>query len=187
VHGGVVLGHRLGPTRAAFVLDAGTRPQFALLVANAVADAVNTGTLGGSDALDSTSVGYIAPGVSAAWAPHRSLGLIGEARLIWTRRVTTDDSQTQSGVILSGSADWDLDPVIGFPVAFQGVARVETRYQSPGINRVLDLGGGIYYTRRVNLQLGLQVLRRSGELRREPIPSLDLAMAVATVSLRYYW
>jgi hypothetical protein len=164
------------------------RPQYSILVGNAIISAVQSGTLGDNSALQTVESAYVAPGLSVAAALHPSFGLMGEARYVWTRlEAGSDVANVRQGIQLSGLADFDMDPLWRLPVAVAALVHLETRLDHDGINRVLDVGGGIYYTRRVNLQLGLELVRRSGELRREPLPSLNLSMGIATIALRYHW
>jgi hypothetical protein len=134
-----------------------------------------------------TSRYYFAPGASLAVALHPSFGLVGEARFLWSRLATgEDDRAVRRGVMVGGSADFDLDPLIGFPLGIQGVMELDTAVSNSGIRRALQIGGGPYYTRRVRLQLGMEVVSRTGDLRQTQ-PTLDISSAVATIRLRYYW
>jgi hypothetical protein len=187
LHAGLVLGHTWGAIRPAIVGDIGIRPSYSLLVGSAVIDTIQNQEVS-TNVLQSTSSLYLNPGVSVAMALHRSFGLIGEARFIWTKLETgTDIQQTRTGAQLGASADLDFDPLIGWPIGIQGVWHLETRFNTDGIRRQMDLGGAIYYTRRVRLQLGLEITRRTGELRREPVPNLDLSLGIAQLTLRYHW
>jgi hypothetical protein len=187
VHAGLVLGHTFGAVRGAILFDTGVRPDYSLLVVNAVVDAIQNQRFGEVDALQATSRFYFAPGVSLAAALHRSFGLVGEARYLWSRLAAgQDDRAVRRGVRLGGSADFDLDPLIGFPLGIQGVTRLETGVSESGVLRALQIGGGLYYTGRVRLQLGMEVVSRTGELRKQT-PDLDLSGAVATIRMRYYW
>jgi hypothetical protein len=181
-------GHTWGAVRAALGLDVGQQPQFSILVGNAIISAVQTQTLGDNSALSSVESAYISPGVSVAAALHPSFGLIGEAHLIWTRlEAGTDSTDVREGYSLAALADFNIDPLVHFPMAITGITRLQTRYNDRGINRTLELGGGVFYTGRVPLQLGLEVVGRNGELRRNSNPSLTVSAAIATIVLRYYW
>ncbi len=188
VHAGLIAGHTFGAVRGAIVFDTGVWPEFSLLVANAVIDAIQTGRFGAVPALQSTSRYFFAPGASLAAALHPSFGLVGEARFFWSRLASgEDDLSVRRGLILGGSADLDLDPLVGFPLGIQAVSRWETRVSNSGIRRALQIGGGLYYTRRVRLQLGIEVVSRTGQLRPETQPTLDVSAAIATIRMRYYW
>jgi hypothetical protein len=187
LHATVTLAHTFDKqVRGALLLEGGERPNFSLLVVNAVSSAIQSGDLSGASALQSSSTVYFAPGASGAVAFNPAFGLIGEARYLWTK--TTDGTTAvRQGIILAATADLDLDPLTHFPLGIEAVTRLETRFNDNGVRKSFDLGGGVFYTRRVRLQLGLEVVYRSGELRRDAIPSLDLSSAIATILLRYYW
>jgi hypothetical protein len=186
--GAFLWGHTWGSVRVAGVLEGGLRPGFSILVANAIIDAVNNGQLRDNSALSSTEALYAAPGVSVAWAASPVFGVIGEARYLWTRQeVGVDTQSVRQGYILSTSLDFSLQPLIHWPIGLQGVTRLETRFNDSGVNRQLQYGGAIYYTDRVPLQLGLEVVGVNGELRRETNPSLTITGAIANIVLRYFW
>jgi hypothetical protein len=187
VHAGLVAGHTFGAVRGAIVFDIGARPDYSILVANAVLGAIQTQRFDNLQALQTTSRYYFSPGGSLAVALHPSFGLVGEGRFLWSRLATgEDDRAVRRGVIVGGSADFDLDPLIGFPLGIQAVSQLETAVSNSGIRRAFQIGGGLYYTRRVRLQLGLEVVSRTGQLR-ETTPTFDLSSALATIRLRYYW
>ena len=188
VHAGLIAGHTFGAVRGAIVFDAGVRPDVSILVADSVIDAIQNQRFGGVPALQTTSRYYIAPGASLAAALHPSFGLVGEARFLWSRLASgEDDRNVRRGLILGGSADLDLDPLIEFPLGIQAVSRLETRVSDSGIRRAFQIGGGLYYTRRVRLQLGIEVVSRTGQLRPESHFTFDLSSAVATIRMRYFW
>jgi hypothetical protein len=188
VHAGLIAGHTFGAVRGAIVFDTGVRPDFSILVVNAVIDAIQNARFGAVSVLQTTSRFYFAPGASLAAALHPSFGLVGEARFLWSRLTSGEDDRTvRRGLLLGGSADLDLDPLVGFPLGIQAVSRWETRVSNSGIRRSLEIGGGLYYTRRVRLQLGMEVVSRTGQLRTETQPTLDLSAAIATIRMRYYW
>ena len=48
-----------------------------------------------------------------------------------------------------------------------------------------DLGGGIFYTGRPHLALGLQIVNRRFKV--QPDVKVDWGTWLATIGLRYYW
>lgn len=187
VHAGLIAGKSFGPARGAIVFDAGVRPDYSILVANAVLGAIQTQRFGEVAALQTTSRYYLSPGASLAVALHPSFGLVGEGRFLWSRQASGgDDRSVRRGAIVGGSADFDLDPLTGFPLGIQAVAQLEAGVSESEVRRAFQIGGGLYYTRRVRLQLGMEVVSRTGELR-ETQPTFHLSSALATIRLRYYW
>ena len=188
VHAGLIAGHTFGAVRGAIVFDAGVQPDVTILVADSVIDAIQNQRFGNVPALQTTSRYFFAPGASLAAALHPSFGLLGEARFFWSRLAAGEDERSvRRGLILGGSADFDLDPLIEFPLGIQAVSRLETRVSDSGIRRAFEIGGGLYYTRRVRLQLGIEVVSRTGQLRPESQLTLDLSSVLATIRMRYYW
>jgi hypothetical protein len=185
---GGVVGHQFGPVRAAAVLDVGVRPQLSLLVANPVIEAIQTRQLDEGSALQSGSRFFVNPGLSAAWAPHPAFGLVGEARYLWLRQIVGDDVRTiRQGAVLAASADLDLHPLAGVPIGLQALCRFEVPFGDDSTEQVTQFGGGIYYTGRVRLQLGLEVVDYQSHLRPHSTFTLPIDAAIGTVRFRYYW
>jgi hypothetical protein len=188
---GLTAGRDLGATtRLSLVADFGLEPEFSVLVANAVRRAIDTGEFDDVGLFSKVRRLRGAPGVSFAWAPSAVLGLVAEARYVWTRRISSGDevdSDTAQGVSLGGLASLDLDPLVRFPIAIQGSYRADLPVGGDGINEVHQVGLGVFYSRRVRLALGLEVLWRHGDIRAGVEPTLSSDSAIAAISLRYYW
>ena len=56
-----------------------------------------------------------------------------------------------------------------------------------GISRLQDIGGGVFYSGRVNLQLGLELTRRSQTARKDASGELPITATLAALVMRYYW
>lgn len=186
---GVTLGHTFGAWRGAVTLDLGVRPDASLLILNGVLSALQSRSFDDSTFLTATSRGYFSPGVSLAWAPQAWLGLLAEAHFTFTRLQTgTDVKFVRNGSAAAVQADFDLDPLIHVPLGLLGVYRLDLPVGTDGLPRIQQIGGGFFYTGRVRLELGLQLIYRTGNIRPEQqrLP-LDLNATVATIILRYHW
>jgi hypothetical protein len=185
LNGEFVIGHTWGSVRGALLLKGGLTPEYSVLLVNAVVNAVQNRSTE-VDALVTTDSYYLQPGIAVAWGINRVFGLIGQAQYVWSQ--TTGDIQvTRQGYVLGGSIDADLNPAAHVPISIQAFTHFTTRWQSDGTNRIIDLGGTLFYTGRVPLQLGIEVYSHYGELRRDAIPNLTLTSAIARIVLRYYW
>jgi hypothetical protein len=190
---GATAGKNLGGnTRLSLVLDMSLQPQFSLLIGNAILRATQTGSFDGFGLRSNVERIQGAPGLSFAWAPIPALGIIAETRYLWTRRITSNDGSTSAervaqGLSAGGQVALDFDPLVGFPVAVQGTYRGDFPVGSGGIAEVHQVGLGFYYSRRVRLALGLEVVWRHGDLRPGVEPTLKADAEIATIWLRYYW
>lgn len=188
---GLVAGKDLSDrVRISLVADFGLEPQLSVVVANAVIRAIQTGEFDEGGLFSKVNRLRGAPGLSFAWAPSTALGFVAEARYVWTRRVTDGDAETKrsgQGMSLGGAAELDLDPLVRWPFAFQAAYRGELPIGDDGITRVHQAGLGLFYTRRVRLALGLEIVWRHGEIRPGVAPRLDADSAIAAIRFRYYW
>jgi len=176
--------------RIAFVLDSGTTPQLSILIGNAVLRALQNRIFDGTGILSEVNNLRSSAGVSYAWAPLAGLGLMAEARYIWNRRLSgeSEGTRTTLGASLGAGAVLDLDPLIRFPFAFTGSYRADLpSFGGSRINEVQQAGLGVFYSRRTDLALGLEVLWRHGKIRPGVEPQLQSDSAIGNLWFRYYW
>jgi hypothetical protein len=180
---GVTLGQTfVGPFRAAVTMDVAALPQYDLLIANAVLDALQ-GVINSNDLfVKGRRISY-QPGISLAYAPHKAFGLIGQAAFVTTRRESGSGTKERSGTQFGISGDFDMEQLWHVPIALTAVYSWQG---AGGLTRLQNVGGGVWYTRRVPLQLGLEVVWREQALRPD-IQGLPLKATVATIVFRYYW
>jgi hypothetical protein len=102
---------------------------------------------------------------------------------------TVQRAQATPGV----SFAWAPVPVLGFvgvihwAISVQGDFRVDLPVGGNGINEVTQVGGGVYYSGRAALALGLEVDWRHGKIRPGVTPDLSSDSATAGLVFRYYW
>lgn len=182
---GLVAGRDLGTrTRLAFVIDATLAPDLSVTVASAVLRAIQDRSFSDAGLFTKVNRLRVGPGASFAWAPSAAIGFVAEARYVFTRRVSKDDSQTTNhGALLGATAELDLDPLVHWPIGFQGVYS----WQFGDIAHVSQAGGSIFYTRRVRLALGLEVVWRRGRIRPGVEPPLESNSSIGALLFRYYW
>jgi hypothetical protein len=185
---GLIGGRNFGAVRVAAVVGLGYSPEFSLTPANAVLQAIDEGSFDDVAAYQRVERVVVAPGVSAAWGLHPAVGLVGEARYLWTRRTGGDDPrQERQGVLLGGVADFDLKHLLRVPVGTMLLGRTRIPVGDSGLPRRYEVGTGLFYTGRPHLLLGAEVVWAHGELRPNQRPTLSTDAAIATLRLRYYW
>lgn len=182
---GATLAHTFAPNlRAALTFDVSQQPAYDLLIANGIVETVRRGDFA-TDALFQEGTRVRAqPGVSLAWAPHPAVGLVGTAAFIWSRRTSGGGEREQTGSAFGISGDLDLGRLTPVPIALLAVYHWEG---AGGLARLQDVGGGVFYSGRPNLQLGLEVAFRDQTLRDDVEGEIPLEATLAAVVLRYYW
>jgi hypothetical protein len=191
---GVTAGMALGDSvRVAAVFDASYTPRMGLLLGPAIKAAyescqagVSSCTFDVSQLFQQKNVLQLEPGVAASWVPLRSLGVTGN--LTWVHASLdrgAGGTTSQEGVSVGAAVDFDFKEVspvaLGLQLTWNSLVPVSGGTDS----RFTDVGGGIFYTGRKDLSLGLQLISR----RFRVAPSVDVSWStfVATIGLRYYW
>jgi len=105
------------------------------------------------------------------------------------RRISNQESgaRDSSGLSLAALLSFDLEPLIRWPVGFQGSYRSDFPVGDNGIFEVDQASVGVYYTRRVHLALGLEGIWRHGAVRPGVTPDLTADSTTAAIQFRYYW
>jgi hypothetical protein len=179
--------------RVGVLLDAGYVPGLALTIASglrAIEERCQSGscTVGNGDIFGTRNAVTIQPAVAASWAPSRALGVTGNLAYVHVSQQTGFDTTVQGDAIaLAGAVDYDFRAVGGPPVGLM----LQASWTAPiggdtaALRHVTDLGGGIFYTGRDNLALGLQLVARRFAVQ----PDLDVSWStfISTIGLRYYW
>jgi hypothetical protein len=125
----------------------------------------------------------VAPGVTAAFAPHPSLGFVASLQYLW---LTRDDGSTTTDVnnlVFGIDGQLDLRPLVHrVPVALL----LGYRVQAPlGSSEPLsqDVEGGIYYSGKKALVLGVVARGRWFQIR----PGFDTSALIVNAVMRYQW
>jgi hypothetical protein len=186
---GLTWGWTLSPTtRLALVADLSVQPQLSVLVGNAVLNAIETKAFSDTGVFSTVNRVTGNPGLSFAWAPLPFLGFVAEARYVWGHRTSSSGGSVNAqGVSLGGIASFDLNPLIHWPIAAQGVFRSELPVGSGGINDVQQVGAGVFYSGRPSLALGLEASWRHGKIRPGVVPTLKADSGSVAIMFRYYW
>jgi len=176
-------GRRLGPVHAALTFDGSYAPRYGILVLDAIQKALQDRELDSEAAFNQTNAWTLKPGIAAAWAPHPALGLVASLDYQWVSLDATDSGwQEESGVDLAIAADLDLGTFTSVPAAFLASYHRTEPIGSSGVSPITDFTGGVFYTGRPALVLGLEVGYRSLSVR-----ELDATATVAQIRLQYLW
>ena len=177
--------------RVALLLDAGSVPSLGLTVGTGIQNIVNScGQPSGCDVdtsqlFGTTQVQTVQPAVAATWAPMRALGITGNvayAHLSQKQHDTTFDADTVS---LGVSTDYDFGAVSSVPLGLMLQFDWTAPVSGSGVQHVTDLGGGIFYTGREHLAVGLQLIARRFAV--EQNLNVSWQTYITTIGLRYYW
>jgi hypothetical protein len=139
-----------------------------------------------SKLFDQKNVFEVQPGVAASWAPLKSLGLTGNVS--WSHSSierSSGGNATLDGLVVGAVADFDFLAVTPVPVGLQLTFNSFVPVNGGNLDRYTDLGGGILYTGRKDVSVGLQVVNR--RFRVAPTVDVSWSTLVAIVGLRYYW
>jgi hypothetical protein len=123
------------------------------------------------------------PGLALAIAAHPSLGITFNVQHIWERRQHRTPVEDDSRLGLAVAIDLDLMSLVRMPIGFMVAYRGELALVN-GTPSLHDLEGGIYYTGRIALSLGLVARGRWHEL--WPTPT-DATSASGHLVVQYYF
>jgi hypothetical protein len=128
---------------------------------------------------------FVEPGAAVAFAPFRALGLVATFQYLWVGTDIATLNPTANNLVFGVSAQVDLRPIwhrvpIGVIASYR--ASVPVANSGPESD-THDLEGGVYYTGRDSLVLGLVAQGRWLPVRQFFFGSEILA----TFVIRYYW
>jgi len=177
-------GHRFGPVETAIVMDASTNPEYGFLVAAALVRAIEDGVIDAGSALQTTHSVTLNPSAVASWAPWPALGLTANLGYVYkSLRVNNTSIGDESGLQFAAALDFDFGKISQVPIGLLAAYRLTTPLGSDGVSKVEDISGGIFYTARKEIGLGMEAGWRSFTIR----PPLDSTMLLIQLSLQYYW
>jgi hypothetical protein len=180
----VKAGHRFGPVETAIIVEASTTPEYGILVAAPIIKAIQDHVIDTSSALQTTHSLTVTPVLAAAWAPWSALGLTANAGYVFrSLRLSGTNIADQSGVVVAAVVDFDFGRISPVPLGLNAGYRLTTPLGNNGVIRVDDISGGLFYTARRDLGLGLEIGWRAFTIR----PPLDSNGVLAQIELQYYW
>jgi hypothetical protein len=188
---GLTYGFAVGDSlRVGLLFDAAVTPNLGLTIGTALKSVINScNTPSGCDvdtasAFQQKNVVTLQPALAANWAPTPALGFTGNLSYLHASQKVNGVSADGDAVVLGLAADLDLHPIWHVPLGLQA----QFSWTAPSghaLQHVTDLGGGVFYTGRRNLALGIQVLARQFAV----TPDVDVSWRtyLANIGLRYYW
>jgi hypothetical protein len=191
---GLTAGMTIGDSiRLAAVIDASSAPRMGLLLGPAIKSAFESCQSGlGNCTFDfgqlfqQQNILEVQPGLAASWAPMRALGLTANLSYSWSSvAISGADTVSAGGVSMGAAVDFDFLAVSRVPVGLQLTWASLIPVSGEGNSRYTDVGGGLFYTGRRDLSLGLQLFVR----RFAVVPEVEVSWTtvMAMVGLRYYW
>ena len=177
---GTTLSWQVAPTvRLGFLLDVGFGPSVTISILDSIRQSIADGSV--QTPVISTSSTVITPAASAAWTITRGLGAV--FNLTYTHNSVQADEGSAGLDVLAGQAALDLDLKelgsipLGLAVSYSaGYSIGDERF------RRWVLGGGIFYTGRQALTLGLELAYRRAPL---GVRDVFVSSSFAIFSLRY--
>ena len=181
---GATAGLKLGESvRVAVVADVSRGNQLGLLLVPAILESIAAGSIQAGDAILDTSTTTTTAGLSAAWSPWAPLGIIANASwLNISKEVPYSGGAARDGVEVGGAADLYFGAFTPVPVALTASYRALIPVDSDA-QAIQDLSFGLFYAGRADLNLGLDVGRRSFKFRDQ----YESVAAVGQISMRYFW
>jgi hypothetical protein len=177
--------------RVGALFDASAAPNFGLTIGNGLSAVIDTcGTPAGCDLgaggfFQKKNVVQLQPALAANWAPFPALGVTGNVSYINATQHLNGTDFTGDALAVAVALDFDFRAISSVPIGLQAQFSWTAPNGGSALQHVSDFGGGIFYTGRKNLALGLQVIdRRFGVT-----PDVDVSWKtfLANVGLRYYW
>jgi len=170
-------------------LDYDNSPQLNLLIMAAIRAAIdNGGLVDGEGAFQQNNVVTWTPAFSAAWVPHRALGLVGRIGYVDSGLETeTSGTLRRQAISLGLAADIDLRhfwPT--FPMG-ANLAYTDSIPLGDSISGVRDLSLGLMYNGNPDLAAGVILGSQSLRIRPQYDDPLESDSPYLTFVLRAYW
>ena len=176
--------------RVGVLFDAGITPGLGLTIANGIRSIVrdcqagNCST-GQGDIFGIHKATTLQPALAVNWSPWRPLGVTANTALVHVSQKDGDETFTADAASLGAAADLDLLPLWNVPVGLQLAFSWTAPFSGDVLQHVTDMGGGVFYTGRRNLALGMQFVSRRFAV--QPTVDVSWSTVITTVGLRYYW
>lgn len=192
---GLTAGIPIGQSaRIAAVIDAAYAPRLGLILGPAIESTFAACSQGVASCrfdfdqlFDQKNALTVQPGIAAAWAPTRALGITANLSYVYNSVSTKNqDTLSQGGISPGVAVDFDFMGVSKVPLGLQVSWSSLFSFSDNDLNNgYTDLGGAIFYTGRRELALGIQVLDR--RFRVSPDVDVSWNNIVGSIGVRYYW
>jgi hypothetical protein len=177
--------------RLGVLFDVSAAPNFGLTIGNGVRAIVDScRTPQGCDVhaagfFQQKNVVQLTPALAANWAPIPALGVTANASYIYASQRINGTTFTGDAFQVGTALDFDFAAISSVPVGLQVQFSWIAPFNGSALQHVSDVGGGIFYTGRKNLALGVQVIDR----RFAVTPDLNVSWKtfLVDIGMRYYW
>jgi hypothetical protein len=137
------------------------------------------------NAFEQANVLTLQPALAASWGVVPALGLTANVGYIHASQSVNGKELNGEALSLGLAGDLDLNEVWRFPLGLQVQFSWTAPSGSGGLQHVTDLGGGIFYTGKRNLALGIQVIDRQFAV--TPDVHVSWNTIISNIGMRYYW
>jgi hypothetical protein len=127
----------------------------------------------------------VQPAAAVSWAPLPALGLTANLGYLYATATDSGSGENGSAVVTGFAADFDFGRISSVPIGVQLQFRWTAPFSGIQLQHVTDLGGGVFYTGRQNLAVGLQLIFRRYKV--NDIVDISFNNLLTTIGLRYYW
>lgn len=173
----------LGPVRVGGSLDVAASKTYHFNVNDAIAASLAAGRVTSSTLLTVRDDLTVAPGVQVAMAFHPAVGAYGHVRYSYDTTTTSGASTSTSFLDAGAALSFDLKPLpVGVPIGFLASYNLRKELKDGG-DTEHQIAGGVYYTGRRSLSIGLEVRATLST----PAAGADLKIYESTFGMRYYW
>ena len=192
VSGGLTASLPLGnAVRVGFLLDTSFGPNWDLTIGQGIRTIINSCQqpsgcdIAMGEIISLVHVFTLQPAAAVSWAPLRPLGITANLAYLYANGSSSNSSNNGQAVIPAFAADFDFGRISSVPIGIQFQFSWTVPFSGSQLQHVTDLGGGVFYTGRQELAVGLQLIFR----RFKVTSDVDVSWSnlLATVGLRYYW
>ena len=177
--------------RLGVLLDAATVPNFGLTIGRGLSGVINACQSSAGCSLDSgdffqqKNVTQVQPALAASWAPLAALGVTANASYLWANQHLNGKNSSGDAFQLGTALDFDFLAISPVPVGLQFQFSWISPFSGEALQHISDIGGGIFYTGRKHLALGMQGIAR----RYAVVPGVNVSWKtfILDIGMRYYW
>lgn len=177
--------------RLGVLVDVSAAPNFGLTIGNGVRAIVDScRTPEGCDVhaagfFQQKNVVQLTPALAASWAPFSALGVTANGSYIYASQRINGTTFTGDAFQLGAALDYDFAAISSVPVGLQVQFSWIAPFSGSALQHVSDIGGGLFYTGRKNLALGVQVIDRRFAV--TPDVKVTWKTFLVDIGMRYYW
>jgi hypothetical protein len=188
---GVTAGLPLGSSaRIGLLFDVNSGPNAGLNIATGIRNIIDACQTTGCDVppspfFEQVNVTAYQPALALNWAPARSLGVTANVGYEWATASSSRGGYSGEAVNLGLAVDFDFAAISSVPIGLQAQFHWQAPTTGDGLQHVTDAGGGVFYTGREHLAVGLQLYDRRFAV--SPNVNVSFSTWLGEAGLRYYW